>query len=128
VEVPHRLVDVAVLLRGAGRGHLGGLEAVVDDRLEQVQGADHVRHDGLVRPVPRLAHVRLGCEMEDVRAIRLPGELAYDPVDRMPVGEVAPMDGQVCAQVRKVVERAARRRADERMDVGADPDERLGEV
>ena len=42
---------------------------VVDDRLEQVERADRVRHHRLVRPVPRLADVRLGAEVEDVRPV-----------------------------------------------------------
>ena len=69
VVVRDRLVDVAVLLRRAGGVELLELEPVVDDRLEQVERADRVRHHRLVRAVPRLADVRLRAEMEDVRLV-----------------------------------------------------------
>ena len=72
VVVRDGLADVAVLLRGAGGVELLELEAVVDDRLQQVERADRVRHHRLVRPVPRLADVRLRAEVEDVRACRAP--------------------------------------------------------
>ena len=69
VVVRDGLAHVAVLLRGAGGVELLELEAPVDDRLEQVERADRVRHHRLVGPVPRLADVRLCAEVEDVRLV-----------------------------------------------------------
>jgi hypothetical protein len=73
--------DVAVLLRGARRVELLELEPPVDDRLEQVERADRVRHHRLVGPVPRLADVRLRTEVEDVRPVgrllQLPDEVVH---------------------------------------------------
>ena len=129
VVVGDALADVAVLLRGAGGVELLQLEAVVDDRLEQVQRPDRVRHHRLVRPVPRLADVRLGAEVEDVRLVgdRV-AQLLDEVVDRRLVGQVGELHLQPVAEVRDVVERAARRGADEGVHVGADLDERVGEV
>ena len=70
VVVRDGLAHVAVLLRGARGVELLELEAVVDDRLQQVERADRVRHHRLVRPVPRLADVRLRAEVEDVGLVR----------------------------------------------------------
>ena len=69
VVVRDVVAHVAVLLRGAGGVELLELEAGVDDRLQQVERADRVRHHRLVGPVPRLADVRLGAEVEDVRPV-----------------------------------------------------------
>ena len=69
VLVRDRLAHVAVLLRRARRVELLELDAVVDDRLQQVERPDRVRHHGLVRAVPRLADVRLRAEVEDVRLV-----------------------------------------------------------
>ena len=128
VVVGDRLAHVAVLLGGAGGVELLQLEAVVDDRLEQVERADNVRHHGLVRAVPRLAHVRLGAEVEEVRAVRRLLEVADHVVDRGAVGEVGEDDPHPVAQVGDVVQRAARGRAHEGDHVGSELDQRLGEV
>ena len=64
VMVGDRLVDVPVLLRGAGGVELLELELPVDDRLQEVERAEDIRRDGLVGPVPRLADVRLRAEVE----------------------------------------------------------------
>ena len=92
VVVGDRLADVSVLLRGAGRVELLELEVVVDDRLEQVERPDGVRQDRLVRPVPRLADVRLRAEVEDVRLVRALLEVTHQIVDRRLVGEVGEDD------------------------------------
>ena len=122
------LVDVAVLLRRAGRVELLELEAVVDDRLEQVERAERVRHDGLVRPVPRLADVSLRAEVEDVRLVRRLAKLAHEVVDRRLVRQVGEVHLQPVAQVRDVVQRAARRCADEGVHMSAELDERVREM
>ena len=83
---------VAVLLRRAGRVESLDLELVVEDRLEEVERADDVRHHRLVRPVPGLAHVGLGAEMEDVRPVRRLLQLADEIVDRRAVSEVGELD------------------------------------
>ena len=128
VVVPDGLADVAVLLRRARGVELLDLQAVVDDRLEQVQRADRVRHDRLVRPVPALADVGLRAQVEDERAIVLLGQVADQVVDRGAVGQVGEVDLQRVAQVADVVQRAARGRAHERVDVGAERDERFGQM
>ena len=69
VVVRDGLADVAVLLGRARRVELLQLEPVVDDRLQQVERADDVGDRRLVRPVPRLADVRLRAEVEDVRPV-----------------------------------------------------------
>ena len=123
------LAHVAVLLRRAGRVELLELEPVVDDRLEQVERADRVRHHRLVRAVPRLADVRLGAEVEDVGAVgRASLQLPDEVVDRRPVGEVGEVHLEAVAQVPDVVQRAARGRAHEGVHVGAELDERVREV
>ena len=129
VVVGDALAHVAVLLRGAGRVELLQLQPPVDDRLEQVQRPDRVRHHRLVGPVPRLAHVRLGAEMEDVRLVRdrVP-QLLDQIVDRRLVGQVGELHLQPAAQVRDVVERPTRGRTHERMHVGADLDQRIRQV
>ena len=70
VVVRDRLARVAVLLRRAGGVEALDLEAVVEDRLQEVERADDVRHHRLVGPVPGLAHVCLGAEVEDVWLVR----------------------------------------------------------
>ena len=72
--------------------------------------------------------MRLRAEVEDVRAIRRVAELAHEVVDRGAVGEIGEVHLELAAEVPDVVERAARGRAHERVDVGAERDERLGEV
>ena len=69
VVVRDGLADVPVLLRRPGGVELLDLELPVDDRLQEIQRPEHVRGDGLVRPVPGLADVRLRAEVEDVRAV-----------------------------------------------------------
>ncbi len=128
VVVGDVLVDVAVLLGGAGGVELLELEARVDDRLEQVQRADRVRHHRLVGTVPALADVGLGAQVEDVRLVGRLLQLTHQVVDRGLVGEVGEVHLEPAAQVPDVVQRAARGGAHERVDVGADRDERLGQV
>ena len=81
-------VDVPVLLRCAGRVELLQLEPLLNDRLEKVQRPDGVGHHGFVWPVPGLADVSLGPEVEDVRLIRSLAELAEQVIDRGAIGEV----------------------------------------
>ena len=128
VVVRDGLVDVAVLLRGARGVELLELEAVVDDRLEEVERADGVRHHGLVRAVPRLVHVRLGAEVEDVGPVRRLAQLADQEVDRRLVREVGEVHLELVPQVTDVVQRAARGGSDEGMNVRAEDDERVGQV
>src|SRR5205085_11219725 len=129
VVVDDGLARVPVLLGGAGGVELLELEPVVDDRLEQVERADGVRHYRLVRPVPRLAHVRLGAEVEDVRAVaRRVAELADEVVDGGAVGEVGEVNLHAVAQVPDVVQGAARSGAHEGVDAGVEVNERLGQV
>ena len=128
VLVDDRVARVAVLLRRAGGVESLELELVVEDRLEEVERADDVRHHRLVRPVPGLAHVRLGAEMEDVGPVGRLLQLPHEIVDRRAVGEVGELHDHPLAQVADVVQRAARRGADEGHDVGAQLDERLREV
>ena len=129
VVVGDRLADVPVLLRGSRGVELLDLELEVDDRLQEVERSEDVRRDGLVRPVPRLADVRLGAEVEDVRPIRRRLlELADEAVDRDLVREVGEVHLDPAPELPDVVERAARRRADERVHRGAELDERLGQV
>ncbi len=128
VVVDDRVARVAVLLRRARGVEALELELVVEDRLEEVERADDVRHHRLVRPVPGLADVSLGAEVEDVRLVRGLLQLADEVVDRRAVGEVGELDDHPLAQVADVVERAARRRADEGDDVRAELDERFREV
>jgi hypothetical protein len=104
------------------------LEPVVDDRLQQVERAHRVRHHGLVRPVPRLADVCLCGEVEDVGAVVGPAQHPDDAVDRVTVGQVAPVDGDVAPEVADVVESAARSRTHERVNARAEEDERIGDV
>ena len=87
-----------------------------------------VRHHRLVRPVPRLSDVRLGAEVEDVRPVRRVLELADEVVDRRAVGQVGEVDLEPVAEVPDVVQRAARRRAHERVHVRAELDERIGQM
>ncbi len=128
VLVRDRLARVAVLLRRAGRVEALHLELVVEDRLQEVERADDVRHHRLVRPVPGLADVGLGAEVEDVRPVGRLLQLADEVVDRGAVGEVGELDVDPRAQVADVVQRAARRGTDEGEDVRAELDERLREV
>jgi hypothetical protein len=129
VVVGDGLAHVAVLLRGAGGVELLELEAPVHDRLEQVERADRVRHHRFVRPVPRLADVRLRAEVEDVRLVRRRvAQLLDEVVDRRPVGQVGELHLQPVAQVRDVVQRAARRCADECGHVRAEVHERVRQV
>ena len=129
VMVRDVLAHVAVLLRGAGGVELLQLQAPVDDRLEQVQRPDRVRHHRLVGAVPRLTHVRLRAEMEDVRLVRdRVAQLLDQVVDRRLVGQVGELHLQPVAQVRDVVQRATRGRTHERVHVGADLDERIRQV
>ena len=129
VVVRDGLADVPVLL-GRSRGlELLDLEALVDDRLEEVERPQRVRHEGLVRPVPRLVDVGLRAEMEDVWPVGRPEQVLPDEqVDRVLVGEVGEVHLQPAAQVRDVAERAARGGADESVDVRAQLDERVREV
>ena len=121
VVVRDRLADVAVLLRGARGVELLELEAVVDDRLEQVERPDDVRHHRLVRPVPGLADVRLGAEMEDVRPVRR-RRAGRGRGSRPRCGRSGRRTSTVSAvaEVADVVQRAARGRADEGDDVRAE--------
>ncbi len=128
VVVRDRLAHVAVLLRGARGVELLQLEAPVDDRLEQVERADRVRHHRLVGPVPRLADVRLRAQVEDVRLVGRLAQLPDEVVDRGAVGQVGEVHLQLLAQVPDVVQRPARRGAHERVHVRAQLDERVGQV
>ena len=129
VVVRDRLAHVPVLLGRARGVELLDLEAVVDDRLQQVERPDRVRHQRLVRSVPRFVDVRLRAEVEDERLVgRLQQVLPDDEVDRVLVGEVREVHLQPPAQVRDVAQRAARGGADEGVDVGAQLYERIGEV
>ena len=129
VVIGDGLAHVPVLLGRSGRVELLELEARVHDRLQQVQRPEHVRGDRLVRAMPRLADVSLRAEVEDVRPVvrRVP-QLTHEVVDRRAVGEVCEVDLQAAAEVADVVQRAARRCADERVDGRAELDERVGEV
>jgi len=128
VLVRNVLVHVAVLLRGPGRVELLELETVVDDRLEQVERADRVRDHGLVWAMPGLADVGLRAEMEDVRLVGGVEQLSDEVVDRGLVREIRKVHLQLLAQRCDVVQRAARRRANERVDVRVELNERIGEV
>ena len=128
VVVRDVVADVPVLLRRARSVELLELEPPVDDRLQQVERPDRVCHERLVRPMPRLADVGLGAEVEDVRLVGCVLQLAHEVVDRRAVGEVGEVHLEVAAPVPDVVERAARGRANERMDVGAEREEGLREV
>ena len=102
---------------------------MVDDRLQQVERADRVRHHRLVRPVPRLADVRLRAEVEDVRLVAAPAS-----------GRASGSRSRSCRSGRRrrrgsrrrrcadVVQRARGGRAHERDHVGAELDERVGQV
>ena len=129
VMVGDGLADVPVLLRGPRGVELLELESGVHDGLQQVQSPEHVGGHGLVWPVPRLADVRLGAEVEDVRAIGSGVlQLADEVVHRRAVGEVCEVDLEPAAEVPDVVQRAARGRADECVDARAELDERVREV
>ena len=78
--------------------------------------------------MPRLADVRLGAEVEDVGPVGRLLQLADEVVDRGAVGEVGELDVDPRAEVPDVVQRAARRGADEGDDVRAELDERVREV
>ena len=109
--------------------NLSRLGAGVDYGLQEVERSEDVRCDRLVRTVPGLAHVRLRAEVEHVRAVGCAFlELAHEVVDRRAVGEVSEVHLQAVAQVADVVERAARRRADECMNGGAELHERIREM
>ena len=124
-----RLTDVPILFGGTCGVELLELDAEVDDRLQQVERADGVRHHRLVRAVPRFADVRLGAEVEYVRLVRRRHQVpAHQVVDRRLVGEVGEDHVDVAAVARDVVQRARRRRAYERDHVGAQRDQRVGEV
>ncbi len=129
VVVRDLVADVPVLLRRSRRVELLELDAEVDDRLQQVERADGVRHHRLVRAMPRLADMRLRAEVEDVRLVRCGDEVvAHQMVDRRLVREVGEDDRDVTAVARDVVQRARRRCAHERDHVRAERDERVGEV
>jgi hypothetical protein len=128
VVVRDRLARIAVLLRRPGRVELLQLEAVLDDRLEQVERADRVRHHRLVRAVPGLADVGLSAEVEDVRPVGGVTELADQVVDGRPVGQVREVHLQQVADLPDVVQRAARGGADERVHVRLQLEQRLREV
>ena len=128
VVVGDVVADVPVLLRRAGGVELLELEPPVDDRLQQIERPDRVRHERLVRPMPRLTDVGLRAEMEDVRLVGCTLQLTDEIVDRGAIREVGEMHLELSAAVTDVVERAARGRANEGVDVGAERDQRLGEV
>ena len=58
------VVDVAVLLGGAGGFELEQLDVLVQAALEEFDRAHHLRFDGVVGPLPGLAHGRLRTEVE----------------------------------------------------------------
>ena len=128
VVVGDVVTDVAVLLRRTRGVELLELEPPVDDRLEEVERADRVRHHGLVRAVPRLADVGLRAEVEDVGPVGGVQQLAHEVVDRRAVGEVREVHLEVTTEVRDVVERTARRRPHESVDVRPERHQRVGEV
>ena len=102
---------------------------MVDDRLQQVERADRVRHHRLVRAVPRLADVGLRAEVEEVRLVGRLLQVAHQVVDRRLVGQVGEDDAlEPAAQVADVVQRARRGGAHEGDHVGAELDERVGQV
>ena len=123
------LADIAVLLGGARGVELLELEADVHHGLQQVERAEHVRGDGLVGAVPRLADVGLGAEVEDVRPVggRLL-QLADQVVDGRSIRQVGEVHLQAVAQVPDVVQGAARGCADESVHVRAELDEGIGEM
>ncbi len=122
------LAYVAVLLRCPRGGELLELEPVVDDGLQQVQRPEGVRHHGLVRAMPRLADVRLRAEVEDVGTVVQLAQLSDQVVDGRLVGEIGEVDDQLPVEVADVVQRAARGRAHEGVNVRVEGDERLRQV
>jgi hypothetical protein len=72
--------------------------------------------------------VRLRAEMKDVGLVGGVAQLPHEVVDRGLVREVREVHLEPPAQVPDVVEGAARRRAHEGVDVGAELDERIGQV
>ena len=72
--------------------------------------------------------MRLGAEVEDVRLVGRLLQLADQVVDRGLVGQVGEDDREPAAQVPDVVQRAGRGGADEGDHVGAELDERVGQV
>jgi hypothetical protein len=122
------VAHVAVLLRRPRGVELLELEPPVDHGLQEVERADGVGHHGLVRAVPRLAHVRLCSEVEDVRPVGSVADLPHEIVDRRAVGEIGEVDLELAPQVPDVVERSARRRPHEGVDVRAERDERVRQV
>ena len=62
------------------------------------------------------------------RSARVTLQLAHEVVDRRLVRQVGEVHLQPAAEVADVVERAARRGAHERMHVGSDLDERVGQM
>ena len=128
VLVSNAIAWVAVLLRRSGRVEALHLQLVVENGLEEVERADDVGHHRLVRPVPGLADVGLGAEVEDIRLVRRLLQLADEVVDRSAVGEIGELDVDSRAEVPDVVQRAARRGADEGDDIRAQLDERLRQM
>ncbi len=104
VMVGDGFANVAVLLRGARRVELLQLEPMFDGRLQQVQGANRVRHDGFVGAVPRLADMRLRAEVEHEWLVGCGAEFADEVVDGSPVGQVGEVNGHVRPEVADVVE------------------------
>jgi len=76
----------------------------------------------------KLADVGLGTEVEHVRSVGRVTQLAHEVVDRGAVGEVGEVHLQLPTEVGDVVQRPARGCANERVDVGAERHERLGQV
>ena len=124
----NRLAHVPVFLRRSGRVELLELETAVDDRLEQVQRSDRVRHHCFVRSVPRLADVCLRAEMEDVWAIACLAQVLHQVVDRRLIGEIGEVNVELSAEMPDVVQRAARRRSDERVHRCVERHEGFGQV
>jgi len=122
VMVRDRFVRVPVLLRRAGGVELLELQSVVDDRLEEVERADRVRKDRLVRTVPRLPDMRLGAEMENVGLVGRVEQLLDEVVDRRLVRQIGEVDVEPVAQRGDVVQRAARGCADECVHVRVELD------
>ena len=128
VMVRNRLAHVAVFLGRAGRVELLELEPGVDDRLQQVQRAERVRHHRLVRAVPRLAHVRLRAEVEHIGLVGGFTQLAHQEVHRGLVREICEMHLQAVAQVPDVVQRPAGCGTHESVDVRTQRDQCVGQM
>ena len=122
--------EVIAFVRATSSGALNNIGAQ-RSRLARVVFADltdKTSIDYLIRELKR-ADVRLRAEVEDERPVGRARELvANEVVDRGLVGEVGEDDAEPPPQVADVVERPRRGRADEGDHVGAELDQRVGQV